>query len=156
MEDVTREKSAEIEFFTVKIQPFYRESTMVIQKDAEATLRGVKKLLDESNEIVDKIRTLKSDRTQLQPLCGSLRRRLICCGKQNCRCRKGQLHGPYNYFVPSKCRGKWQYVSDKELEKVEQGVADWKKQRQIDAGIQALSARLKEIRREIAALVPSE
>ena len=96
MEDVTREKSAEIEFFTVKIQPFYRESTMVIQKDAEATLRGVKKLLDESNEIVDKIRTLKSDRTQLQPLCGSLRRRLICCGKQNCRCRKGQLHGPYN------------------------------------------------------------
>jgi hypothetical protein len=156
MEDVTREKSAEIEFFTVKIQPFYRESTMVIQKDAEATLRGVKKLLDESNEIVDKIRTLKSDRTQLQPLCGSLRRRLICCGKQNCRCRKGQLHGPYNYFVPSKCRGKWQYVSDKELEKVEQGVADWKKQRKIDADIQALSARLKEIRHEIGSLVPSE
>jgi hypothetical protein len=156
MEDVTREKSAEIEFFTVKIQPFYRESTMVIQKDAEATLRGVKKLLDESNEIVDEIRTLKSDRTQLQPLCGSLRRRLICCGKQNCRCRKGQLHGPYHYFVPSKCRGKWQYVNDEELEKVEQGVADWKKQRKIDADIQALSARLKEIRHEIGSLVPSE
>ena len=129
---------------------------MLTQKDAETTLRGVKKLLDESNEIVDEIRTLKSDRAQLQPLCGSLRRRSIRCGKQNCRCRRGQLHGPYHYFAPSKCRGKWQYVSDKELEKVEQGVADWKKQRKIDAGIQALSARLKEIRREIAALVPSE
>jgi len=129
---------------------------MLTQKDAETTLRGVKKLLDESNEIVDEIRTLKSDRAQLQPLCGSLRRRSIRCGKQNCRCRRGQLHGPYHYFAPSKCRGKWQYVSNEELEKVEQGVADWKKQRQIDAGIQALSARLKEIRREIAALVPSE
>jgi hypothetical protein len=58
--------------------------------------------------------------------------------------------------VPSKCRGKWQYVNDEELEKVEQGVADWKKQRKIDADIQALSARLKEIRHEIGSLVPSE
>ena len=86
---------------------------MLTQKDAETTLRGVKKLLDESNEIVDEIRTLKNDRAQLQPLCGSLRRRSIRCGKQNCRCRRGQLHGPYHYFAPSKCRGKWQYVGAK-------------------------------------------
>jgi Family of unknown function (DUF6788) len=127
-----------------------------MKKNAEQTLLDVKRLLGESHEIVNQIGILKNERTQLQPLCGSLRRRLIRCGKQNCRCRKGQLHGPYHYFVPSKCRGKWQYVSEEELERVEQGVADWKKQRKIDADIQAFSARLKEIRQEIATLVPTE
>jgi uncharacterized coiled-coil DUF342 family protein len=126
-----------------------------MKKNVEEILRDVKRLLDESNEIVDQIGTLKSKRAQLQPLCGSLRHRLIRCGKQNCRCRRGQLHGPYNYFVSSKCRGKWQYISDKELERVEQGVADWKKQRKIDADIRTVSARLKEIKQEIATLVPT-
>jgi uncharacterized coiled-coil DUF342 family protein len=127
-----------------------------MKQKVEEILRDVKRLLDESNEIVDQIGTLKSERAQLQPLCGSLRRRLICCGKENCRCRRGQLHGPYSYFVSSKCRGKWQYVSDEELERVERGVADWKKQRKIDRDIQAFSARLKEIRQEIATLIPSD
>jgi uncharacterized coiled-coil DUF342 family protein len=127
-----------------------------MKRNVEEILRNVKRLLDESNEIVDQIGTLKSERAQLEPLCGSLRRRLVCCGKQNCRCRKGQLHGPYHYFVPSKCRGKWQYISDEELERVEQGVADWKKQRKIDSDIKAFSVRLKEIRQEIATLVPSD
>jgi len=112
--------------------------------------------LDESNEIIDQIRTLKSEKAQLQPLRGSLRRRLIRCGKQNCRCRRGQLHGPYNYFVSSKCHGKWQYINDLELGRVEQGVADWKKQRKIDSDLPAFSARLKEIRQEIATLVPTD
>jgi hypothetical protein len=127
-----------------------------MKRNVEEILRNVKRLLDESNEIVDQIGTLKSERAQLEPLCGSLRRRLVCCGKQNCRCRKGQLHGPYHYFVPSKCRGKWQYISDEELERVEQGVADWKKQRKIDSDIKTFSARLKEIRQEIATLVPND
>jgi uncharacterized coiled-coil DUF342 family protein len=124
-------------------------------ENAEDLLNRVKKLLDESNEIVDRIKALKAEREQLQPLSGSLRRRMIRCGKKNCRCRKGQLHGPYNYFVPSKCRGKWQYITEEDIKEVEQGVADWKKQQKIDAEIKDVSARLKGIRREVTGLIPA-
>lgn len=125
-------------------------------EDAEDKLHKVKKLLDESNEIVDRVRVLKTERAQLQPLSGSLRRRMIRCGKKSCRCRRGQLHGPYHYFVPSKCRGKWQYINEEDIKRVEQGVADWKRQQKIDAEIKDLSARLKQIRSEVTALIPSE
>ncbi|MGZ4864831.1 MAG: DUF6788 family protein [Halobacteriota archaeon] len=124
-------------------------------EDADSNLNKVKKLLDESNEIVDRVMALKVERAQLNPLSGSLRRRMIRCGKKNCRCRKGQLHGPYNYFVPSKCRGKWQYITEEDITEIEQGVADWKKQKKIDAEIKDISARLKEIRREVAELIPA-
>jgi len=124
-------------------------------EDAEDLLNRVKKLLDESKEIVDHIKALKIERARLQPLSGSLRRRMIRCGKKNCRCRKGQLHGPYNYFVPSKCRGKWQYVTEEDIKKVEHGVADWKKQQKIDTEIKDVSTRLKEIRCEVTELIPA-
>jgi uncharacterized coiled-coil DUF342 family protein len=126
-----------------------------VLEDADDNLHKLKKLLDESHEIVDHIKALKAERAQLKPLSGSLRRRMIRCGKKNCRCRKGQLHGPYNYFVPSKCRGKWQYITEEDITKIEQGVADWKKQKKIDAEIKDVSARLKEIRREVTGLIPA-
>ncbi len=122
--------------------------------DAKETLRKVKHLLDESNKIVDQIDTLNSERSGLRPLCGSLRRRSIRCGKNNCQCKRGRLHGPYHYFEPSKCRGKWQYVSKEELENVQNGIADWKKQLEIDEQIKSLSARLDMIRHEMTALIP--
>lgn len=31
-------------------------------------------------------------------LCGTLIRRYIRCGKKDCKCRRGQLHGPYHYL----------------------------------------------------------
>ena len=126
-----------------------------VLEDADDKLYAVKKLLDESNEIVDRIKALKAERAQLQPLPGSLRRRMIKCGKKNCRCRKGELHGPYCYFAPSKCRGKWQYISVEDLKKVEQGVADWKKQQKIGRELKDVSARLKEIRCEVIGLIPA-
>jgi uncharacterized coiled-coil DUF342 family protein len=126
-----------------------------VLEDIDDNLYKVKKLLDESHEIVDRIKALKAERAQLMPLSGSLRRRMIRCGKKNCRCRKGQLHGPYNYFVPSKCRGKWQYITEEDITKIEQGVADWKKQKKIDAEIKDVSARLKEIKREVTGLIPA-
>ncbi|MGZ4903992.1 MAG: DUF6788 family protein [Halobacteriota archaeon] len=122
--------------------------------DAKETLRKVKCLLDESNQIVEQIDALNTERDDLRPLCGSLRRRSIRCGKDNCQCKRGRLHGPYHYFEPSKYRGKWQYVSKDDLENVERGIADWKKQLEIDEQIKALSERLDEIRREMTALIP--
>jgi uncharacterized coiled-coil DUF342 family protein len=126
-----------------------------VLEDADDKLYKVKKLLNESNEIVDRIKSLKAERAQLKPLPGSLRRRMIKCGKKSCRCRKGQLHGPYCYFAPSKCRGKWQYIPAEDLKIVELGVADWKKQQKIDTEIKDVSARLKEIRREVIELIPA-
>ena len=126
-----------------------------VLEDADEKLYTIQNLLVESKEIVDRIKALKAERAQLQPLSGSLRQRMIRCGKKNCRCRKGQLHGPYNYFVPSKCRGKWQYITEEDIKVVEKGVADWKKQRKIDAEIKDVTARLKEIRREVTELVPT-
>src|SRR5659263_41100 len=126
-----------------------------VLEDADEKLYTIQNLLVESKEIVDRIKALKAERAQLQPLSGSLRRRMISCGKKNCRCRKGQLHGPYNYFVPSKCRGKWQYITEEDIKEVEQGVADWKKQKKIDAEIKDVLARLKEIRREMTGLIPA-
>ncbi len=122
--------------------------------NAKETLRKVKRLLDESNGIVEQIESLSAERDSLRPLCGSLRRRSIRCGKTNCQCKRGRLHGPYHYFEPSKYSGKWQYVSKEELENVKQGIADWKKQLDIDEEIKGLSARLDEIRREMTALIP--
>jgi hypothetical protein len=126
-----------------------------VPEDAEDNVYKVSKLLDESNEIVDRIKALKVERAQLQPLPGSLRRRMIKCGKKKCQCRKGRLHGPYCYFAPSKCRGKWQYIPEEDIKKVEHGVADWKKQQQIDVEIKNASVRLKEIRCEVIELIPA-
>jgi hypothetical protein len=56
--------------------------TEPVPEDAKDTLYKVKKLLEESNEIVDRIKSLKAERAQLQPLPGSLRRRMIKCGKR--------------------------------------------------------------------------
>ncbi len=122
--------------------------------DAKETLRKVKRLLDESNTIVEQIDALNAERDDLRPLCGSLRRRSIRCGKENCQCKRGRLHGPYHYFEPSKYRGKWEYVSKEDLESVQKGIVDWKKQLEIDERVKVLSARLDEIRREMTTLIP--
>ncbi len=122
--------------------------------DAKETLRKVRRLLDESNRIVEQIDALTLERDSLRPLCGSLRRRSIRCGKDHCQCKRGRLHGPYHYFEPSKYRGKWQYVSKEVLESVQKGIADWKKQADIDERIKVLTARLDEIRREMTTLIP--
>jgi Family of unknown function (DUF6788) len=33
--------------------------------------------------------------TKIEPLRGHLERRFVRCGKANCKCAKGELHGPY-------------------------------------------------------------
>ena len=37
----------------------------------------------------------KKNATKIRPLPGLLEARYVTCGKPNCRCAKGQLHGPY-------------------------------------------------------------
>lgn len=35
----------------------------------------------------------------IRPLSGKLTTQYVTCGKADCRCRNGQLHGPYHYRV---------------------------------------------------------
>jgi hypothetical protein len=67
------------------------------------------------------------------------------------------LHGPYYYFEPSRQHGKWRYVPKERLSEVRQGIADWKKQREIDEMLGACAAQLyaslKVLRQEVELLV---
>ena len=129
--------------------------------DAAREIASVRRLLHQSNELIDNIAALTDKRAALNPLPGSLRKRHMRCGKRGCRCKTGALHGPYYYFEPSRQHGKWRYVSKERLSEVRQGIADWKKQREIDEMLQAyaaqLDAALKALRQEVELLVrPAE
>jgi uncharacterized protein DUF6788 len=126
---------------------------------AGAELHNVRRLLQESNNIAERIAALSKERRNLNPLPGSLRKRRMRCGKQSCRCRAGYLHGPYYYFEPSRQHGKWHYVSKVRLAEVKQGISDWKKQQAIDKAMQTLAEQfetvLKEMQWEIALFMPN-
>jgi hypothetical protein len=113
-------------------------------------------LLHQSSELIDYIAALTDKRAALNPLPGSLRKRHMRCGKRGCRCKTGALHGPYYYFEPSRQHGKWRYVPKERLSEVRQGIADWKKQREIDEMLQACAAQLdvalKALRQEVELL----
>ena len=128
---------------------------------AGTEIASVRRLLHQSNELINNIAALTDKRAVLNPLPGSLRKRHLRCGKRSCRCRSGALHGPYYYFEPSRQHGKWRYVPKERLSEVRQGIADWKKQREIDEMLQAcaaqLDAALKALRQQVELLVqPAE
>jgi hypothetical protein len=128
---------------------------------AGTEIASVRRLLHQSNELINNIAALTDKRAVLNPLPGSLRKRHLRCGKRSCRCRSGALHGPYYYFEPSRQHGKWRYIPKERLSEVRQGIADWKKQREIDEMLQAcaaqLDAALKALRQEVELLVqPAE
>jgi hypothetical protein len=128
---------------------------------ARTEIANVRRLLHQSNELINSIAVLTDKRAALNPLAGSLRKRHLRCGKRSCRCRAGALHGPYYYFEPSRQHGKWRYIPKDRLSEVRQGVADWKKQREIDETLQTCAARLdvalKALRQEVELLVqPAE
>jgi hypothetical protein len=124
---------------------------------AGTEIASVRRLLHQSNELINNIAALTDKRAGLNPLPGSLRKRHLRCGKRSCRCRSGALHGPYYYFEPSRQHGKWRYVPKERLSEVRQGIADWKKQREIDEMLQACAAQLdtvlKALRQEVELLV---
>jgi hypothetical protein len=130
-----------------------------VENRADSEVDRVKRLLLESRELIEHISTLTDERAKLKPLPGSLRKRHMRCGKRSCRCRTGALHGPYYYFEPSRQHGKWRYVSRERLVEVKKGIAEWKKQQEIDEMLQMSAARLdvvlKALQLEIASNIGS-
>jgi hypothetical protein len=128
-----------------------------VKHRVDSEIVRVKHLLHESSKLIERISALSDERAKLNPLPGSLRKRHMRCGKRSCRCRTGALHGPYYYFEPSRQHGKWRYVSRERLVEVKNGIADWKKQQEIDDMLQTCAAQLdavlKAIQQEIGTVI---
>lgn len=68
--------------------------------------------------------------TKIEPIPGFLEARYVTCGKPNCKCAKGELHGPYF------CR-RWvadggrcsKYVRKRDIAEVKEGISAFKQER---------------------------
>jgi hypothetical protein len=69
--------------------------------------------------------------TKIEPLRGSLEPRFVRCGRSNCKCAKGELHGPY-YLRRWQRRGKRcsQYVKKRDVFVTFKAVSQYKRDRQ--------------------------
>ena len=69
--------------------------------------------------------------SKIEPLEGYLEAQMVRCGKANCKCSKGELHGPY-YIRRWERRGKKcsKYVKKGELSSVKAGISARKQQRE--------------------------
>jgi hypothetical protein len=93
---------------------------------------------------------------KIEPLPGAVCRQMVRCGRENCKCSKGELHGPFHYrfyYVAGKLRKK--YVRKQDLLAVIKACSVYKEQRVVwrtmikDAQNQwrELRAQLKEFER---------
>jgi hypothetical protein len=84
------------------------------------------------------------------PLPGVVRPQWVCCGRQSCRCARGELHGPYHYrFWREGGRLRKAYVRPAQLEEVRARCeARRQRRRQLRAGWdtwRALRAAVREL-----------
>src|ERR1044071_8358987 len=66
--------------------------------------------------------------TKIEPLRGGIETQFKRCGRSNCKCAKGELHGPY-YLRRWQRRGKRcsQYVKKREVSATFQAVSQYKR-----------------------------
>ena len=81
------------------------------------------------------------------PLPGSLHAEYVRCGKANCRCTRGELHGPYwRRFWRENGRTYRQYVHLAEVEQIRAAVLLWRVEH---PSVRTLLGKLRELRRLI-------
>lgn len=70
---------------------------------------------------------------------GSLSRTTRTCGREGCRCQRGERHGPHTYltFRTADGRSSSRYVPKAELERVTRGVAAWQEFWQVAGALAA-------------------
>src|SRR5687767_1227707 len=69
---------------------------------------------------------------KIEPLPGAICKQMIRCGRSNCKCAKGELHGPYYYrFFYSGGRQRKKYVKKGDFQTVLSAVRAYKR-RQIE------------------------
>ena len=65
---------------------------------------------------------------KIEPLPGSLHAQYRRCNRSNCRCARGELHGPYyrrHWWEHG--RQHWPYVRGGDLTRVQAGIAAWQR-----------------------------
>ena len=95
---------------------------------------------------------------KIAPLRGGLVRELIRCGRANCKCASGSLHGPYHYRVwMARGRRYKSYVKKADLEQTKAGIAALRtqKRRQQEelAEINAILRENRETHRRLYAIL---
>ena len=67
---------------------------------------------------------------KIQPLPGAVCPQMIRCGRENCRCSRGELHGPFHYrFYYSAGKPRKKYVRKQDLLAVRKACSIYKEQR---------------------------
>lgn len=73
----------------------------------------------------------RQDKKSLAPLPGAVVTRYHRCGKLNCRCTRGALHGPYYHRMwRQRGRVRCTYVRKRDVERVRQACAVYAQQRE--------------------------
>jgi hypothetical protein len=82
---------------------------------------------------------------KIEPVPGSLQSELKACGKDGCRCARGELHGPYwSLRWREDGRLRRRYVRPSELERVQTAIDEW---RRLHPPAYAARQQLAELRR---------
>ncbi len=85
-----------------------------------------------SEDRAPQVRQKKSEEntTKIEPITGFLEARYVTCGKPNCKCANGQLHGPYfcrRWLAGGDRRSK--YVRKADIADVKEGISAFKQKR---------------------------
>ena len=75
---------------------------------------------------------------------GTLMEYYLPCGKKNCRCKKGFLHGPYYYLqVRTKGKNKMYYLPGSSLrEKIKEAIEEYKNLRNLLYKVSEINIKL--------------
>ena len=118
------------------------------KKDTNAEERRARSLENKSRSFTRKI----------TPLRGGLVREMIRCGRANCKCASGSLHGPYYYRVwMARGRRFKAYVRKADLEQTKAGIealhAQKRKRQEEAAEIKAILRENRETHRRLYAIL---
>ena len=83
---------------------------------------NLEKLINERSQLLEELKTLS------QTLHGSWVERYSICSIKNCKCHKGERHGPRHYLVINENgRQRQKYIPNSLVEAAQEGVRQYKK-----------------------------
>ena len=89
-------------------------------------MRNRRRLIDERTELLNELGQLS------QMLHGSWVERYSVCARPNCKCHKGQRHGPRHYLVVNEDgRQRQKYVPNAKVETAQSGLAQYRRLKEI-------------------------
>jgi len=98
---------------------------------------NVKKLVNERSQLLEELKSL----TQI--LHGSWVERYSVCSRKNCKCHKGERHGPRHYLVINENgRQRQKYIPNSLVESAQKGVQQYQRSTEIVDRITSINLEL--------------